>query len=251
MKQELKILAKKIIRRRPTPRVHPDKLELIDFACRRLNMSSFADLGGIWNVDGAYTFYAMEHHHIRDAVMVDTDLTQDFLIRQKRHAGLRVIEGNFGDPGVLDRIGKVDGLFFFDTLLHQVRPNWDDVLKMYAGLTRIFIVFNQQYTNLLSTTRLLDLGRDEYFRNVPHTPDEEPYKTCFQNLEAIHPQHARPYRDIHNIWQWGIIDADLIGCARDLGFGLQFFKNCGQFGRLRNVENHAFVFSKSRAIAPL
>ena len=49
------------------------------------------------------------------------------------------------------------------------------------------------------------------FRNVPHSPGEELYKTCFRDLDAIHPEHQRPYRDIHNIWQWGIVDADLIG----------------------------------------
>jgi hypothetical protein len=74
--------------------------------------------------------------------------------------------------------------------------------------------------------------------------DSEPYKTYFRDLNAIHPKHKRPYRDIHNIWQWGIVDADLIARANELGFKLQFYKNCGQCGHLTNVENHAFVFSK-------
>lgn len=143
-----------------------------------------------------------------------------------------------------DRVGKVDGVFMFDTLLHQVEPDWDHILRMYAGVARILLIFNQQYTNLRTTTRLLDLGRDEYFRNVPHAPDEEPYKTYFQDLDAIHPQHRRPYRDIHNIWQWGIVDDDLTACANGLGFKMQFYKNCGQVQPLKNVENHAFVFSK-------
>jgi hypothetical protein len=210
-------------------------------------MNSFADLGAIWNVDGGYTFYGMEQHHIRDAVIVDTDVVQAVLERQRKHPGLRIIQGNFGDPSIVDQIGKVDGLLFFDTLLHQVKPNWDEILKIYSGVADILLIFNQQYTNLQKTTRLLDLGRDEYFRNVPHLPSDEPYKTCFRDLDAIHPKHGRPYRDIHNIWQWGIVDADLISCANDLGFRIQFFKNCGQFGQLRNVENHAFVFSKSPA----
>jgi hypothetical protein len=92
---------------------------------------------------------------------------------------------------------------------------------------------------------LLDLGQDEYFRNIPHSANEEPYKTYFRDLDAISPQYQRPYRDIHAIWQWGIVDADLICRMSALGFNMQFYKNCGRCGQLRNVENHAFVFSRS------
>jgi hypothetical protein len=44
---------------------------------------------------------------------------------------------------------------------------------MYAG-ARIFLVFNQRFTNFATTTRLLDLGRDEYFRNARHALEDEP-----------------------------------------------------------------------------
>jgi hypothetical protein len=254
MKKTIRAVANKMLGRHstspPASYLHPDKKELIDFACQRLTMSSFADLGAIWNVDGGYTFYAIEQYRITDAAIVDTDVTGPVLERQKKHPGLRIIQGNFGDPSVLDQVGKIDGVFFFDTLLHQVKPNWDEVLEMYAGLAKVFLIFNQQYTNMPKTTRLLDLGRDEYFRNVPHGPNDEPYKSYFRDLDAIHPQHGRPYRDIHNIWQWGIIDADLVARMNALGFKMQFYKNCGQLGQLRNVENHAFAFSKSSAKAP-
>lgn len=244
MRQAIKSVARQVFGREPSSNLQHDKKELIDFACQRLDMRSFADLGGVWNVDGGYTFYAMKRHHIKQAVLVDTDLTPAVQEKRKTHPGLKIIEGNFGDPTMPDRVGQVDGVFFFDTLLHQVNPNWDAVLRMYAKVARILLIFNQQYTNLRTTTRLLDLGREEYFRNVPLKQDEEPYTTYFRDLDAIHPQHKRPYRDIHNIWQWGIVDKDLIACANALGFEMQFYKNCGQFGLLRNVENHAFVFSR-------
>ncbi|MGA2237026.1 MAG: hypothetical protein ABSG23_16285 [Terriglobales bacterium] len=246
MKQRIRAAAKALLGRNAFPELNTDKKELIDFACERLGMNSFADLGAIWNVDGGYTFYAMERHRIKNAFTVDTDFTPPFLEKQKKHPGLKIIQGNFGDRSVLERICEVDGVFFFDTLLHQVRPDWDEILQMYARVAKHFLIFNQQYTNFSSTTRLLDLGTDAYFRNIPHSRDEEPYKSCFQNLEAIHPQHGRPYRDIHNIWQWGIVDTDLIRCVNSLGFRMQFYKNCGQFGQLTNVENHAFIFSRTR-----
>jgi hypothetical protein len=55
--------------------------------------------------------------------------------------------------------------------------------------------------------------------------------------------------NIHAIWQWGIVDADLIGRMSKLGFKMQFYKNCGYWPQLQNVENHAFVFCKSRSAA--
>jgi hypothetical protein len=233
----------------PFARLDPNKKQLIDFACQELGMHSFADLGAVWNVDAGYTFYAMERHKAR-GVIVDTDLTPTVLQKQKAYPNLKIIKANFGQFATLDQIGNVDGVFFFDTLLHQVNPNWDQILGMYAGIARIFLILNQQYIGFETTTRLLDLGREEYFRNVPHSASEEPYKTYFRDLDAIHPEHNRPYRDIHNIWQWGIVDSDLISCMKELGFSMQFFKNCGPVGKLRNVENHGFAFCKSHLAAP-
>ena len=228
----------------PFAKLNRDKLQLIDFVCQKRCMRSFADLGGVWNVDGGYTFYALEHHQINSAALVDTNFTPAVLDKQRDHPELMLIEGNFGATETLNRIGKVDGVFFFDTLLHQVSPDWNEVLSMYAPVANTFLILNQQYTNFDRTTRLLDLGPKEYFKNVPHAPEEEPYKTYFRNLDAIDPGHNRPYRDIHNIWQWAIVDDDLIRHMQNLGFKMQFYKNCGQFGRLENVENHAFVFSR-------
>ncbi len=248
MRQKLKVLASKLLFPNPFEHLVLDKKQLIDFGCH-LGMSSFADLGAVWNVDAGYSFYAMERHKVKNAVIVDIDFTPAVLERQKRHPGLKIIKGNFGQPTIRDQIGKVDGVFFFDTLLHQVRPDWDEVLEMYAGVAKIFLIFNQQYTNFDKTTRLLDLGQDEYFRNIPHSASEGEYKTYFRDLDAISPEYQRPYRDIPAIWQWGIVDADLIGRMNQLGFKMQFYKNCGPVGYLRNVENHAFVFSRSDVAA--
>lgn len=245
VKRKISAVASKVFgQHRADDHLDPDKKAMIDFACRRLKMRSFVDLGAVWNVDAGYTFYTMERHHISDAVLIDTDMTLKVLERARNHPSLRIIQGNFGDPSISRQVGSIDGVFFFDILLHQVSPDWCDVLEMYGNTARVLLVFNQQFVDLPKTTRLLDLGRDEYFRNVPHGADEEPYKTYFQNLDAIHPKHGKRYRDIHNIWQWGIVDADLISRVYDLGFKMQFYQNCGQFGQLKNVENHAFLFSR-------
>lgn len=222
----------------------PHKLDLIDYAFPRFSLQSFADLGGVWGVEGGYTFHALSKHNVTAAALVDTHPTQIVKNRARSFPNLRLIAGNFGDEAVARQVGKVDAVLFFDVLLHQVNPNWDRVLETYAEQTRCFVIYNQQWIGPGQQVRLLDLGEDEYFKNVPHDRTEEPYVSLFGKLDEKHPDHDRPWRDVHHIWQWGITDVDLHTKMASLGFRMQFMKNCGRFGQLQNFENHAFVFTK-------
>lgn len=221
-----------------------DKVDLIDQAFSSLGIESFADLGGVWRVEGGYTFHALDEHKIKDAALVDTHLTPTVIKRAKSHPQLRLINGNFGSQAVADKVGTVDAVLLFDVLLHQVSPDWDAILEMYAKNVRALVIYNQQWTGSGSKVRLLDLGEDEYFRNVPHNRRQKNYKDLFGKLDENHPEHDRPWRDVHHIWQWGITDADLESKVGELGFKLLHKKNCGRFGRLPNFENHAFIFSR-------
>ena len=224
------------------------KKKLIDFACERLDIRSFADLGGVWGVDGEYTFYAMKRHKIKTAILVDINVTEPVVEKEREYPGLKLIRGNFGAEEVAQQIGNVDAVILFDVLLHQVNPDWDQILELYAKRTKCFLIFNPQFIASKSTVRLLDLGEEEYFRNIPHTKDEETYKAVFEKMYEIHPrpqyQQRRIYRDIHDIWQWGIVDDDLITKMKSLGFSMRYFRNHGRFNNLANFENHAFAFSK-------
>lgn len=221
-----------------------DKVDIIDRAFTSLEVESFADLGGVWRVEGGYTFHALDKHNIKDAALVDTHPTQKVIDKAKSYPQLRLIKGNFGDPSIADQVGDVDAVLLFDVLLHQVAPDWDAILDMYAKRVRALIIYNQQWTGPGSNVRLLDLGEKEYFRNVPHNPRQENYKDLFARLDEIHPDHGRPWRDVHHIWQWGITDDDLESKIARLGFSLMYKKNCGRFGRLPNFENHAFIFAR-------
>ena len=64
-------------------------------------------------------------------------------------------------------------------------------------------------------------------------------------MYEIHPRHNRIWRDIHNVWQWGITNHDLLAKMESLGFTLKYHKNNGQFGNLSNFQNHGFVFKKT------
>lgn len=228
---------------RPCRRIVKDKVDIIDQAFSSLGIDSFADLGGVWRVEGAYTFHALDKHRIKDAVLVDTHLTSTVVARAKSYPQLRLINGNFGSQAVVDEVGRVDAVLLFDVLLHQVSPDWDTILEMYAKNVRCLCIYNQQWTLSENTVRLLDLGEKEYFHNVPHSPRHKVYRNLFEKLDQKHPDHDRPWRDVHHIWQWGITDNDLESKIAQLGFKLVYSKNCGRFGALPNFENHAFIFA--------
>ena len=61
----------------------------------------------------------------------------------------------------------------------------------------------------------------------------------------IHPEYQKPWKDIHNIWQWGITDSDLRNQMKSLKFEEIYYKNHGWFSTLPAFEDHSFVFVKS------
>ena len=224
------------------------KKELIDGAFSRLVPApiSFADLGGVWRIDGAYTFYILENYDVSSAFLVDTDFTDGVLERSRSHPNLVLVNQNFGSPAIREKIDSVDVLLLFDVLLHQVKPDWNQVLEMYAPVTDCFVIYNQQFTSSDTSVRLLDLGFDKYFELVRVKRKSELYKNLVEKTYETHPGHKRIWRDIHNVWQWGITDRDLIHTLETIGFSLVYQKNWGQFSNFKNFENHAFIFRKQR-----
>jgi hypothetical protein len=138
----------------------------------------------------------------------------------------------------------VDAILLFDVLLHQVDPNWDEILRMYSKATSRFLIFNQQLIDGDRTIRLLERGLDEYFRLVPFDRHREVYRDLVEHFDEIHPRYGRPWRDVHNVWQWGITDADLLRVMDELGFELRYRRNHGRFSNFDAFENHAFLFRK-------
>ena len=228
-------------RRPPQPALHSIKRRVIDAALERRRPASFADLGGVWAVDAGYTFYALEKHQISRAVLVDEEFTPAVERRSKQFPQLELLGANFGDRQTLEPLGHLDAVFLFDVLLHQVDPDWDQVLEMYSGVTEAFVIVNPQYVRSESTIRLLDLGRDRYEATVPPQPL---YADLFDRRDEFLPERGRRYGDIHNVWQWGIVDADLSAKMKALGFELDYYENAGQWFSQPAFENHAFIYSR-------
>jgi len=221
-----------------------DKQRLIDRAFATLPVAprSSADLGGVWGIDAAYTFYMLRRGLVERAVLVDTHISGKVRRRAGGCPGLELIEANFGDAGVPARIGTAGVVLLFDVLLHQVRPDWHEIIDLYAPVTRCFLVFNQQFVGGEATVRLVDLGVEEYFRHVRFDRTSPGYRELVERPDAIHPEHGRPYRDVHHIWQWGITDADLVAAFARRGYRLVHQAGHGRFGDFPSFENHSFIF---------
>ena len=224
-----------------------EKLDLIDHAFATYGIRSFAELGCAWGVDGGYGFYALERHPLARAVQVDNLITDTMTSRAAAHPQLRLVKRNFGEADVPGVVGDVDAVILYDVLLHQVKPDWHEVLAMYAPRTQHFVVYNQQWVRDADTVRLVDLGEEEYFRSVPAgSAGFKSYLDLFANLDQPIPGGApgRVRRDNISIWQWGITDSDLLKAMERLGFRLQHFRNHGPAFAIPSFENHAFVFAK-------
>lgn len=220
------------------------KKETIDAAFQMFPIKKVAELGCVWKIDGAYGLYMQEKYRLQKMYMVDTDWTEAALEKCDLHEEIEVIKGNFGTTEIRNRIGNVDAVVFFDILPHQVAPDWDMLLSLYAGHTKVFIIVEPFYIGGPITVRLLDLGKEMYFKNVPHNESHPTYKSLFEKMYDMHPDQKRIWRDIHNVWQWGITRNDLIMTLEKLGFSLEYLKNWGQFGHLENFQYNAMVFSR-------
>jgi len=222
-----------------------EKKELIDRAFFGGKVKSFAELGCVWGVDCAYGLYACEKYDSSKVIMVDAHWTETAKNRCAKYTNIIRIEDNFGNADLPEKIGHVDAVILFDVLLHQVAPDWNRVLQIYAPHTKSFIIYNQQYIASPISVRLLDLGKEEYFKNVPHDPEHPTYTSLFSKMWELNLQHNRIWRDVHHVWQWGITDKDLIATLEQLNFKLEYFCNHGQQGYPSNFEGHSFVFSKA------
>jgi hypothetical protein len=226
------------------PHFRIEKKDLLDIAFGKTRMTSTAELGCVWGVDCAYGLYVLNKFGLKSVKMVDTHWTESALQCVRKHPEIEYFQVNFAEQSMPETVGYVDSIILFDVLLHQVAPDWDRVIEMYAPYTESFIIFNQQWIGSPLTVRLLDMGRDEYFRNVPHDPSHPTYSGLFDSMYEIHPFHNRIWRDVFHVWQWGITTADLLFTMDRLGFRLDYFDSYGGMCGLPNFSEQAFIFRR-------
>jgi hypothetical protein len=238
--------------------LNPLKLRGIDVAAERFDVASLADLGAAWGVNGGYAFYAAERWHLQRVVIVDEDLERypELLQRADRTDAAQLVDGNFGEGPVATQVGAVDAVTMFDVLLHQVSPaNWVEVLERYSRQARVFVLAGPWWTGN-STTRLVDLGPERYQEVVPDIPI---HRELFGRLDEINPDRNLPWRDCHDVWQWGISDGDLRRVMAELGFELAHFEHRGPWTYLDGANrtrvltrffNGLYVYARADMLAP-
>ncbi len=224
-----------------------NKLDLISRTFKSIipKAESFVDLGGVWKVNAAYTFFTLRSFPIFKAYLVDFRFNDTVRRGGTEFPNLIQLQGNFCAMDVINQIGHVDVAFFFDVLLHQVNPNWEEVLRLYSAVADCFVIFNQQHVKTDRTFRLTDLTIDEYKATVP-APRQKLYEFIFSHRNDHNEEFNRKWIDIPDIFQWAISDHDLRIVMKNLGYKEVFFKNYGRFSYSNVFENHGFIFVKER-----
>ncbi|MEK7432691.1 MAG: hypothetical protein AABZ74_06145 [Cyanobacteriota bacterium] len=225
------------------------KKNLIDTCFDNFNIKSVAEAGCVYGVDGVYSRYIAETKpFVNRLVMIDTNWNENAIEVCRKYSKIEIINDNFAEKDVIyNKIGNVDLVILFDVLLHQVSPDWYRVLQMYSEISDYILIYNPQYTKSKISIRLFDLGEEEYYNNIPNdNKNEGYYKDLFKNFFTYIEYYKRIQRDLHNIWQWGITDSDLLHVMDKLGFDLFDFQTYGLFYGLKNFENKSFIFKKRK-----
>jgi hypothetical protein len=234
--------------RRRFSRLEGNKRALVDYACGELGVRSIADLAGAWcDPPGGYSFYAMEKYGVPTVYLVDVHMPEELLAEGQHHPGFHPIHGHVGAKEVAEQIPPVDAVFLFDILYLSVKPDWDELLDMYANRTRWFFISNLMFSDFDHAVRLFDLGEEEYFNCVPYSRNDPGVEGLFAKLDEPHPEDpTRTYRDFTHFYQWGMTDEALIGKMKSLGFDLYFLKTiCKRSDIKKNAWSRLFAFTRS------
>jgi hypothetical protein len=221
------------------------KAEFANRAIRSENIRSLADLGGCWGVNAGYTLDIIARNSIDQAYVVDQRITD--LSRQKaaKYPQVHFVEGWFDQRSTAERVPDVDSVLMFDVLLHQVKPDWDDVLALWAKKTKSFIIYNQMWFKDNDTVRFIERGFEWYRDNVYFT-DEQKLAAWFASHGRIDAASGKKQEDRHAFWQWGITPDDLVRRMQELGFKLKARENHGRFPPAKQawIQDEAYVFSR-------
>jgi hypothetical protein len=241
-----RLLGRRDSRRQPTrpiaarPALQRAKLDAIDFAIRRLGITSIADLGGVWAVEAGYTFHALSHPQISRAVLVDSGITPTVRERAASEPRLTLVEADITSAAATAAVGEVDAVLLFDVLLHQVDPDWDQVLAIWSEHCTSFVIVNPQRHDGDEAVRLIDLGPVGY---AAHTPlDHIPVP--WDALDEVDPRYDKPTRDVHEYWQWGIPDAALHRVMTNLGYRAILYADYGPWHNAPGYDYRVFVYTK-------
>ena len=218
------------------------KRGLVESAIASYKIKSLLDVGACWGVHGGYTFHALRNG-VEKAVIIDgiiTDITKE---RAAAFPNLELRQMSLGDKDRIAELPHSDAVIIFDVLLHQVKPDWDEFLRLYAAKTDTLIIYNQDFIGD-KPIRFVDMG-EAWFQQYGFTRRREDISAWFAKHDEFCPEQNKKYRDIHNFWQWGIPSMEIIKTALAVGFRLDYFCNHGQQEfNIPIIDCHSFLFRR-------
>jgi hypothetical protein len=103
-----------------------------DYLARYVAGGTFADIGGMWGINGEHSFWAEEAGATR-VVLVDIDATEEFeRKRSERDSKVEFVRAEASSPELVDEVGVVDVVWCFGLLYHHPSP-----FELVANLRRI------------------------------------------------------------------------------------------------------------------
>lgn len=223
--------------------IDPHKAAVVEWALTNFEIASVADLGACWGVHAGYLWHALELAALDRAVVVDGKITDLSRERGARFEQVEYIEAALGEQVTVDKVGDVDAAIMYDILLHQVSPDWPEFLERYSKRVDTLIIHNQCWRGE-ETIRFPDMSVDDYVTRV-YQHDEQGVREWYERHDDWHEAQQRPWRDVHNFWQWGITTKDLVGTLWDLGYAIEAFENAGPFDpRFEDIEALSIVAHK-------
>ncbi len=223
----------------------PSKLDLLCLANDLYNPNSLCDIGGIWGVDGGYGVYAKTVLGIENVRIVDSHWT-DTAKQCCKDSGVKIVDSFIDTYLNEDKLGNTDCVCLFHFLLHQVSPDWREILRQLSSLVKIVIINNPQWINGKAGFRLTELDSNEYFSLVPHTENEANYKDLYNAPLEIDPLHKKPRRDLHHFWQWAITNNDLISWMNSLGYDLKYIRPSSVWSHNKHFQDYGFIFYNTK-----
>lgn len=222
----------------------PVKVTLIDRALNRApDIKISADLGACWGIDGGYSRYLLDHHKLDRAIIIDQHITDGTLAWAEQEPRAELVQGLFGNRTTIDKVGNVDLVIFFDVLLHQVAPDWNEVLEMWAPQTKYLLIHNPMWTVGTQTLRFPDHGFDWFKANVVYQ-HEGRLKDWFLKHNQFDIEQNKKKKDIHNFWQFGITPEDLTGTMDKLGFDCEISEHFKDRPKKPWIKNYGYLFKK-------
>ena len=223
----------------------PSKLDLLCLANELYSPSSLCDIGGVWGVDGGYGVYAKTVLGIENVRIVDSHWT-DTSKQCCNDSGVKIVD-SFIDE-YLDEISlqNLDCVCLFHFLLHQVSPDWREILRRLSSSVKVVLINNPQWTLEKAGFRLTELNSDEYFSFVPHSESEENYRDLYTAPLEIDPLHNKPRRDLHHFWQWAITNNDLITWMNSLGYDIMYIRPSTVWSHNKHFQDFGFIFYNSK-----